>query len=79
MIQLFPFAAWIALLTSVGFLIMLWTAGELAPGLGAVLVGCLLAAGYCQFFGPSVVVSAIGLVLQTLLAVYLIVRWKLTE
>ena len=79
MIQLFPFATWIALLTSLGFLIILWTTGELDPGGGAVLAGCLLAAGYCQFFGPSAVVSAIGLVVQTLLAVYLVVRWKLTE
>jgi hypothetical protein len=42
-----------------------------------VLAAWLLIAGYLQFFGGSAAVSATGLVLQTMLAIYLALRAKL--
>jgi hypothetical protein len=76
-IQIFPFAAWLALATSAVLLVMLLTLGELRLRGGSVLVGWFLAAAYCQFFALSADVAAAGLALQTLLAIYLILRWKL--
>jgi hypothetical protein len=78
MLVLFPFAAWLAALTSVVMLILLASIGELGRLGGVILVCWLLAAFYCQFFGPSVIVAAIGLGLQTMLAIYLIARWRFT-
>jgi hypothetical protein len=77
-IQLFPFATWIALVTSAVLLIVLWTLGELRPRGGSTLLGWFVAAAYCQFFARSVGVAAMGLALQTMLAIYLLLRWKLT-
>jgi hypothetical protein len=57
---------------------MLLAAGELGPRGAAIAVSWLLVAGYCQFFATSAVGSAIGLALQTLLAIGLIVRWRFT-
>jgi hypothetical protein len=76
-ILLFPFLAWLAILTSAVTLVLLSTSGESGWKHGAAALVWLLAAGYWQFFGSSAVMSAIGLLLQTLLAIYLIVRWKL--
>jgi hypothetical protein len=72
-----PFFAWLAPLTSAGLLIGLWLVGELRPRILAVLLGWFLIAGYCQFFWGSPVVAAIGLLAQTLLAIYLLFRWRL--
>ena len=77
MIQLFPFLVWLAFLTSAVMLILLWPDLGLRPRI--VLPGWFLIAGYLQVFGDSASVSAGGLALQTLLAVYLIVCWRLTE
>jgi hypothetical protein len=74
----FPFLAWIAIVTSIVLLGVLWTGGDLGEGHAATLLGWLLIAGYCQFFGSSVVVGTAGLVLQTVLAIYLLFRWKLS-
>ena len=71
MIQLFPFALWLAVVSSAVLLIALWVAGELRPSHAVILSAWLLIAGYLQFSGPSAALSVTGLVLQTLLAVYL--------
>jgi len=76
---LFPFAGWLAAATSVIMLALLHALGELPPRQRAVLAGCLLLAGYCQFFASSPLVAAGGLALQTALAIYLTVRWRLTQ
>jgi hypothetical protein len=78
MLVLFPFVAWLAALTSVVMLILLASIGELGPLGGVILVSWLLFAVYCQFFGASPIVAAIGLGLQTILAIYLIARWRFT-
>ena len=73
---LFPFLAWIAIVSSASLLVMLRATGELGPrGLVVVLVWFLVAA-YCQFYGSSIASATAGLVLQTVLAVYLLIRWK---
>ena len=78
MLQIFPFLAWLAVVTSTVLLIALWHLGQLRPRGFAFLLGWLLVAAYCQFVAASAVVAAAGLLLQTMLAVYLIVRWKLS-
>ena len=77
MIQIFPFALWLAVLTSAVLLVVLWTLGELGHRTAGVLLGWFLLAVYCQFFRAGGLAAA-GLVLQTVLAVYLIVRFKLS-
>jgi hypothetical protein len=76
MLQLVPFAQWLAPITTLVMLAMLAAAGELHPRGTAVLLAIFLVAAYCQFFSPSPVVAALGLGLQTLLAVALVVRWR---
>ena len=78
MLPIFPFIAWAAPLTSAFLLIALWNLGELAPQTGAVLLGWFVVAGYCQFFGGSAVLGLAGLLGQTVLAIVLIFRWKLS-
>ena len=78
MLVLFPFVAWLAALTSVVMLILLASIGELGRLGGVVLVCWLLLALSCQFLGASAIVAAIGLSLQTMLAIYLIARWRFT-
>ncbi len=74
--MLFPSATWLAAITSVVLLTILWLLGDLKPrGAAALLVGFLVA-GYCQFFSGSRIISAVGLLLQTVVAVVLILRWK---
>ena len=76
MLQIFPFLAWLAVIVSAGLLVGLWATGELGSR-GFLLVGWMAIAAYCQFFGSSVAVTTAGLVLQTLLAIVLLIRWKL--
>jgi hypothetical protein len=77
-LQLFPFAGYLAAVTSAVTLAMLAAAGEMRVRSGAVAVIVFLIAGYCQFFAGAPLISAMGLALQTLLAVALIVRWRLS-
>jgi hypothetical protein len=77
MIIIFPFALWLAAITSVVLLLTLSIFGELGRRGLLVLPGWFLVAGYCQFLGDSSGVRALGLLLQTMLAIYLILRWKL--
>ncbi len=76
MLSLFPFVGWLAAATSVVLLAMLWSSGDLGAGPGLAAIAWLLGAGYCQLSGHWAI-SAIGLAMQTLLAITLIVRWRL--
>lgn len=78
MLQLFPFAGWLAIGTSFGVLVALCALGDVGRRSGTILLAWLVLAGYCQFLVPSSIVAAVGLALQTMLAIYLIVRWRLT-
>ena len=78
MLLLFPFIGWLAAATSVVLLAMLWSSGDLGAGLGLPAIAWLLGAGYCQLSGHWAI-SAIGLATQTLLAIVLIVRWRLAD
>ena len=78
MLQLFPFVVYLAPITSLVLLVMLASAGELRRRAGLVLSAIFAVAVYYQFLGGSPVVTALGLGLQTLLAIYLIVRWRLS-
>lgn len=79
MLLIFPFLAWLATITSAVLLIVLWNLGELRPPSLGVLLGWFLVAAYCQFLGGSAVLRAVGLLFQTILAVYLILRWRLSS
>ncbi len=79
MLQLLPFLAWLAALISAGLLAALRFCDELRGAAFAVLGTWFLAAAYCQFFSASALVAALGVAAQTLLAVSLIVRWKLAS
>lgn len=77
MLKLAPFFAWLAAIASAVLLIVLWNFGEsrrrfLVPGIVWFLI-----AAYCQFFAKSVAMGTAGLVLQTVLAVVLLIRWRL--
>lgn len=72
------FLAPLAIVTSVVMLAMLIAIGDVGRRGALLLPAWLLAAGYAQFFGPSARVTVLGLGFQTLLAVYLAVRWRLT-
>lgn len=58
-------------------LVLLVAIGEVGRRGATMFAVWWLAAGYAQFFVPSVGVSVIGLGFQTLLAIYLLVRWRL--
>lgn len=76
-LEILPFMAWAAAITSASLLVMLGVLGELRRGSLAILIGWFVLAVYCQFFGGSVVAGAVGLALQTILAVGLVVRLRL--
>ncbi len=78
MLQLFHFLAWLAPLTSAVLLAVLWSLGELTGRSLAVLTAWFLLAVYGQFFAGSPMWGALGLLLQTLLAAYLLILWKLS-
>jgi hypothetical protein len=77
MIQFFPLALWLAMATSVASLVALWSFGEIGATHAAILVAWCAVAGYCQFFSASASSAAVGLALQTCLAIYLLLRMKL--
>jgi hypothetical protein len=76
MFLVFPWLAWLAAVVSGVLLAVLWTDGDLSRRAGTLLLSWFLAAGYCQFSAVSAGISVAGLVLQTILAVCLIIRWK---
>ena len=49
-----------------------------APARRAILVSVFVVAAYGQFLSGSAIVGAAGLAMQTLLAIALIVRWRLS-
>lgn len=51
----------------------------LSPRVLAMVVPWFGLAAYWQFFGASASASAAGLALQTVLAIYLILRWRLIQ
>jgi len=75
-LQIFPFLAWVAVVTSTVLLALLWSLGDLGRGGAGVLLGWFLLAVYFQFLGASALLRAAGLVLQTVLAICLLIRWK---
>jgi len=75
-LQIFPFLAWVAVVTSAVLLALLWSLGDLGRGGAGVLLGCFLLAVWFQFLGASALLQAAGLALQTLLAICLLIRWK---
>jgi hypothetical protein len=77
-IQFIPFISWLAALTSLVTMGILWTSGDLGPRVAAALCVWFLVALYLQIFGASMIVAAIGLSLQTILAAYLSIRLKLS-
>ena len=79
MLQILPFVTWVAIVTSVVLLAALFAFGDLAPRVLAILIAWCGVAAYCQFFGASAAVSAAGLALQTILAIYLILRWRIVQ
>ena len=78
MVQILPFLAWLAAITSAVLLIVLWRLGELRRLSVGVLLGWFLLAAYCQFLAASAIVGSVGLLFQTILAIYLMLRWKLS-
>lgn len=79
MLHVFPFLTWLPLITSAALLVLLWNLGELRRDSGAALLSWFLIAGYCQFSAGSPVVRAFGLSFQTILAIVLSLRWKLSN
>ena len=77
MLEFFPFLGWLAAATSLVTLIMLAADGEVRARSGSLWIALFLIAAYLQFFSDLAIVRAAGLGLQTLLAISLIVRWRL--
>jgi hypothetical protein len=77
-LEFFPLIGWFAGGTTLAMLAMLAAAGDLRGRSAAVLIALFLMAAYAQFFSGSVIARAVGLTLQTLLAISLIVRWRLS-
>ncbi|HKQ59831.1 MAG TPA: hypothetical protein VJS92_01025 [Candidatus Polarisedimenticolaceae bacterium] len=78
MLYLLPFLAWLATIVSAVSLVSLWRLDELKPRSLLLLIAWFGFAAYCQFFGSSMLVTAIGSCLQTLLAVGLLTYWKVS-
>jgi hypothetical protein len=79
MLYVFPCLTWLAAITSAVLLATLWSLGEMRRSIAAALLGWFLIAGYCQFFAGSPVVRAVGVLVQTLLAIVLSLRWKISN
>lgn len=79
MILLFPALARIAIVTSAMCLMILWWFADVRFRAMAVFLGWLLVAAYLQFFTLAPVVNAVGLLLRTILAITLILRWRLAR
>ncbi len=79
MLGIFPFLVWLAPAASAVLLGVLWKSGELRPLRLALLLGWFLVAGYLQFFARSALTAAVGGLLQTILAIALLLRWRWTS
>ena len=78
MFQFFPVFAWLAPATSLTMLVMLTAAGELRWRARTLSIALFLLALSGQFLSSSALISAAALALQTLLAIGLIARWRLS-
>jgi hypothetical protein len=78
MLDIFPFLVWGATATSLVLFVVLWNIDELGVRRLAILGVWFAGAAWCQFFSGSPVWVAVGLGLQTLLAVYLLILWRLS-
>ena len=76
---LLVFLAWLATAASIVTFVMLAASGDLNLRSACVLGVLIILAGYAQFFSGSALISAAGLGLQTLVAVSLLVRWRLGQ
>jgi len=57
-LQLVPFVAWVAIVTSVALLAVLFALGELSPRALGILIAWWGAAAYCQFLAGSAATAA---------------------
>jgi uncharacterized membrane protein YfbV (UPF0208 family) len=78
-LSLFAWMPLVAVITSAVLLAVLCWAGDLEGRSLSVLLAWFLAAAGLQFLGRSGASNLAGLLLQTVLAVYLIVRWKIAS
>lgn len=79
MLYIFPFLTWFAAIASGVLLYFLWDIEDLRGYKAVGHLAWFVAAGYCQFFRSTPVVTALGLAAQTLLAIVLLVRWKISS
>jgi hypothetical protein len=79
MLLMFPWLGWLAVITSAVLLVMFFRAGDLGRRESGVLVVWFLVAASGQFLGWTTAVVTAGRVLQTVLAIYLVIRWKLVQ
>jgi hypothetical protein len=76
MLQQFPYLAWIPPAASVVLLVVAWKFSGVNRRSVVPLLGAFLVAAYAQWVVRSPLVNSVGVVLQTLLAIYLAVRLK---
>lgn len=77
MLQQFPCLAWVPPAASVLLLVVAWRFSRVNRRSLVPLLGAFLVAAYAQWVVGSPLVNSVGLVLQTLLAIYLAVRLKI--
>jgi hypothetical protein len=73
-----PFLAWLAAILSLVYLFVLWRFGDLRRSVLLILSAWFLVAAYLQFLSSTLMSVAIGVALQTLLAIFLMVRFRQT-
>lgn len=76
MIQFIPFIDWLAALTSITLLIVMWQGSDLGRIEAPVLAAWFGAAAAAQGFSESFLAARLALAAQTVLAAYLIIRWR---
>jgi hypothetical protein len=77
MMAIAPWLAWLAAMTSLVLLAFRSAEGGTQRSLLAILWAWFTAAAWFQFFGETALAGAAGLGSQTLLAVVLLVWWRL--
>jgi hypothetical protein len=78
-VLLVVFLSWLATAASIVTLVMFAASGDLNLRTGFIPAVLILLAAYAQFFSRAPLVAAAGLGLQTLVAVFLLVRWRLAQ
>ncbi|HJQ97279.1 MAG TPA: hypothetical protein VJ826_03140 [Candidatus Polarisedimenticolaceae bacterium] len=77
MLEIFPFLPWLATGIALFFGVMLGLSGELAGRRALVVAVWFVVAFYLQCYGSSTALTVVGLILQTLLTVYLWALWRM--